>query len=134
MILIGDYWMGRDKTHSADLSPEIVHNAMDTVRRANLLLSAYLAQSLDDEDRRITSGWRPPSVNAATHGAAPRSKHMTGQAIDIADPDGTLDDWCFCHLDVLAECGLWMEHPSATRGWCHVQTVPPKSGNRAFYP
>ena len=59
---------------------------------------------------------------------------MTGHAIDISDPEGDLDEWCLEHQDVLQTIGLWMEHPSATKGWCHVQTIPPKSGRRCFYP
>jgi hypothetical protein len=38
------------------------------------------------------------------------------------------------NLDVLAEIGLWLEHPISTPRWCHVQTVPPKSGKRVFTP
>jgi hypothetical protein len=59
---------------------------------------------------------------------------MTGQAIDLADPDGDLDEWCLEHPDMLELYGLWQEHPSATKGWAHLQSVPPKSGKRCFYP
>ena len=48
--------------------------------------------------------------------------------------EGEIDAWCMDHLDFLAEAGLWLEHPSATKGWCHLQQVPPKSGRRVFYP
>ena len=34
----------------------------------------------------------------------------------------------------LASLGLWMEHPLATKGWCHLQVVSPRSGMRVFYP
>jgi hypothetical protein len=99
-----------------------------TVARANELLKAF------GEDRKVNSGWRPAAVNAATPGAAQFSKHMLGKAIDIADPEGDLDEWCMHYLDVLEDIGLWQEHPASTKGWCHVQIVPPKSGNRVFYP
>ena len=128
MLTLTDYWMGRDVTHPQDLTGEIEANAADTVDKANRLLAAF------GEQRGITSGWRPPSINAGTPNAAPRSKHMLGLAIDLADPEGDLDDWCMEHLEVLAGLGLSLEHPSATKGWCHVQTVPPKSGKRVFYP
>ena len=134
MITLDDYWMGRDKTHTADLTAEIQHNAEETVRRANMLLSEFRFDTHDTEIRKVNSGWRPPDINAATRGAAQRSRHMTGQAIDIADPEGDLDEWCLTHGETLARIGLWQEHPSATKGWCHVQTVAPKSGNRVFYP
>lgn len=134
MITLEHYWMGRDKSYPELLTDELKSAASETVARANLLVSAYNAMTKDDEPRRVNSGWRPPSVNAATPGAAPKSKHMTGHAIDISDPEGDLDEWCLEHQDVLQTIGLWMEHPSATKGWCHVQTIPPKSGRRCFYP
>ena len=132
MITLADYWMGRDRQYPP--SDAIRTAAAETVARANLLVSSYQALTKDDEPRTVNSGWRPPAVNAATPNAAPRSKHITGQAIDIADPEGDLDEWCLDHADVLQTIGLWQEHPSATKGWCHVQTVPPKSGKRVFFP
>lgn len=135
-LRLEDYWMGRNDTHPDDLSPEIVRNATHLLRRVNTMLA--LVQMVIEPHpvtrTPISSGWRPPSVNANTPNAAPRSKHMTGDAVDIYDPDGELDDWCMEHLDILAECGLWLEHPSATKGWSHLQQVPPRSGKRVFYP
>lgn len=135
MITLQDYWMGRDKTYSKELTAEITKNAEQTVKLANALLSEFRFDvKTDTEQRHVKSGWRPPEVNAATPNAALRSRHMTGQAIDIADPEGDLDEWCMSHTDTLARLGLWLEHPASTKGWCHVQTIPPKSGNRVFYP
>lgn len=132
MITLTDYWMGRDRQHA--VSDELRAAASETVARANLLISSYRAITKDDEPRTVTSGWRPPAINAATPNAAPRSRHITGQAIDISDPEGDLDEWCLDHPEILQSIGLWQEHPSATKSWCHVQTVPPKSGKRVFYP
>lgn len=134
MITLADYWMGRDAAYPDQLSDDIRAAASETVARANLLLSAYRSMTKDDEVRRVNSGWRPASVNAATPNAAPRSKHMSAQAIDIADPEGDLDEWCMDNQEVLQSIGLWQEHPGATKGWCHVQIVPPKSGKRVFFP
>lgn len=135
MITLDDYYMGRDKTYATELTDEIRQNAVITVERVNALLKAF------GEDRKVNSGWRPAEVNASTSGSAKRSKHMTGQACDLSDVDGRLDKFCMANLDKLKEIGLWLEHPSATKtpgrfgeGWCHVQIVPPKSGNRVFYP
>lgn len=136
-LRLEDYWMGRNATHKADLTPEIVLNATHLVRRVNSL--AALMHGIDLERHPVTgsyvsSGWRPPSVNAATPGAAMRSRHMTGQAIDLFDPEGEIDEWCLDHLDLLSEVGLWMESPAHTKGWCHLQSVPPRSGKRVFIP
>ena len=83
----------------------------------------------------VSSGWRPAAYNATVGGAAPNSKHITCQAIDIYDPDGDLDEWLMGDgQQTLIDVGLWAEHPAATKGWTHVQTIPPKSGRRFFYP
>jgi hypothetical protein len=120
--------MGRDRQHHAELTPELRANARETVRRVNRLLQrAGLA-------RKVTSGWRPAAVNATVPGAAKGSKHITCIAIDLEDQDGALDAWCMANLEVLEELGLWLEHPDATPDWCHLQTLPPRSGNRVFEP
>lgn len=132
MITLDDYYMGRDKLYPP--SPELIANAQTAVQRANLLLEQYYASQTNAEQCHVTSGYRPPAINADTPGAAVRSKHMTCEAIDLSDPEGVLDQWCLDHPDTLEAIGLWQEHPSATKGWCHVQIVPPRSGRRVFYP
>lgn len=127
-LKLADYYMGRDRQYYAELTPELRANARETVRRVNRLLQrAGLA-------RKVTSGWRPAAVNATVPGAATGSKHITCVAIDLEDRDGALDAWCMAHLDILEEIGLWLEHPDATPEWCHLQTMPPRSGNRVFEP
>ena len=129
MITLADYWMGRDKKYPDAWSEEIEGNAIDLLDRVNALLADF------GEDRKVNSGWRPPEVNANTKGAAVKSKHMTGNAVDLDDPEGDLDDWCSAEDGLnLVPHGLYMEHPAATKGWCHLQNLPPKSGKRVFYP
>lgn len=123
-----DYFQGRDKQFPEEWNIEIEANANRVVGRVNALLLAF------GEPRGINSGWRPQAINAATPGSAIHSKHMSAQACDIADPHGDLDEWCLANTDILCDIGLWLEHPGSTKGWCHVQIVPPKSGNRVFYP
>lgn len=127
-LKLADYYMGRDQQYYAELTPELRANARETIRRVNLLLQrAGMA-------RKVTSGWRPAAVNATVPGAAKGSKHIHCIAIDLEDRDGRLDAWCMAHLEVLEEIGLWLEHPDATPDWCHLQTLPPGSGNRVFEP
>lgn len=142
MITLDDYlerWKvnyGYVKVAASELTPEIRLEAQVTVDAANKLLQAF------GQERIVTSGWRPKSVNREVPGAAKFSHHMTGRAIDLADPDGDLDEWCFDHQHILTELELYLEHPAATKGWCHVQTIPPKSQEgfaredrrRWFYP
>jgi uncharacterized protein YcbK (DUF882 family) len=60
------------------------------------------------------------------------SKHLSAQACDIADPDGSLMRWCKANVPTLEAVQLWVE--DGTRGWVHFQTVPPVSQNRFFKP
>lgn len=122
-ITMNDYLMGR----KSGLTFELMENALDTIEKVNQLLVAFGA------DRKVVSGYRTPEVNAAV-GGAKKSNHMLCKACDLEDKDGKLDKWCMDNQVELAKIGLWLEHPSKTQGWTHVQTVPPKSGNRVFYP
>lgn len=141
MIRLDHYWRGRDLTHGLQLSTAMRANAARTIELADkLLVLAKLAgvslEYIPHTDSIVTSGWRPPDVNAATPGAALKSLHMTCEAIDLHDPDGDLDEWLLSDdgQRAMADLGLWHEHPSATKGWAHVQTRPPRSGRRTFYP
>jgi len=126
MIDVTEYYMGRDKLFPLDFTQQIQINAAIIVAKVNQLLQ------VSGFSRRVVSGWRPPTVNASTPGAAPLSNHMRALACDLEDKDGQLDAWCLANLDKLEEIGLWLEDPVSTIGWCHVQCVAPHSGNRVF--
>lgn len=141
MLTLDAYLMGRDRLFPRAYSPEIEVEARRTVELANRLLQIAVEAGvgMDPSPKTgtlITSGWRPPEVNASIPNAAPKSHHMAGRAVDLYDPDGELDDWLMSDPGQaeLEHVGLWMEHPSATKGWCHLQTVAPRSGRRVFYP
>ena len=127
-ITLPEYLMGREHAYAVDYTPQIAANAARTVELVNQLLAA------SGFDGHVTPGWRPPALNAATAGAARHSKHMQAQACDLHDADGQLDLWCLDHAEVLERIGLWQESPASTPGWCHLQTVAPASGRRAFIP
>ena len=129
MLTLAAYYMGRDRIHPDELTPELRSNAACTVERANALL-----QMAGRKRCVVNSGWRPLAVNASVSNASPRSRHITCQAVDLCDEDDELDAWCLENLAALEAIGLWLEHPSATPGWCHVQIVPPGSGRRVFHP
>ncbi len=140
MIELHHYLMGRDQQFGHLFGSDLRKNALVTIEAANalLVLAKAAGVSLESSPRTgniVSSGWRPAAVNEATPGAAVRSKHITCQAVDLYDPDGDLDDWALSVAEtVLKDLGLWLEHPAATKGWMHVQTVPPRSGRRVFYP
>ena len=127
--------MGRDDEFPTAMTPQIQSNAYTLIGLANALLARF------GQGRKVNSGWRPAAINASTPGASATSLHMTGQAIDFEDRDGALDDWLMSGEgeQALTDLGLWHEHPSSTKGaqggegWCHVQSKPPRSGNRHFY-
>lgn len=118
--------MGRDKADP--LTPELEENLSKLLKALNEFRAAY------GKPMVVSSGYRPPGINAKIANAAKRSNHMVCLACDFADKDGKLDEWCLNNLDVLEKCGLWLEDPKSTPGWCHLQCVPPRSGNRVFKP
>lgn len=131
-----DYWKGRDVQYANELTDEMRANAKIVLEKAELFVQAYEESTGLKHSRAINSGWRPKQVNAATKGAAPLSNHTKCMAIDIGDDDEQLDDFAMSTAGqkALEEIGLWLEHPASTPRWCHVQIVPPRSGNRVFHP
>lgn len=138
VITLADYLGEHVKTHPQDLTPELTANASRTVEKVNQLFQALEFAEIKVERNAsgsyLNSGWRPAAYNATVKNAAVRSMHITGEAADIFDPEGAIDDYLMGNLMVLAGLGLYMEHPAATKGWTHVQTRAPRSGNRVFYP
>jgi Peptidase M15 len=128
VISLSDYYMGRDAKYPNELTDELKWNAASTVDRVNQLLEAF------GEHRNVNSGWRPQAINAGVPNAAAKSKHMTCQACDLSDDDGTLDAWCLANPEALERIGLWQEDPGSTPRWAHVQIIPPASGKRVFRP
>lgn len=148
LITRDDYFMGRDvdRRYSAEMTPQIEASALLLLPPVNELLKAAAEagvtmdvnplRDLRGEFSLVASGWRPNAINSKTKNAAPNSKHKTGNAVDVYDPDGDLDEWLLSTPGqlVLVRCDLYMEHPAATKGWSHLQRIPPGSRNRVFYP
>lgn len=129
MITPAQFWKGRDIEYADELTPDIRANAEITIQRVNELLA--LAGRSDVE---VASGWRPQEVNDATANAAGHSKHLTGEAVDIADHDRSLATWVADNLEQLDACKLWCEDFRWTPTWVHFQTLAPKSEKRIFIP
>ena len=77
-------------------------------------------------------GFRPQDCKVG----APNSNHKQGLAVDIYDPVESLDNFVNDpkQAKLIEGLGLYFEHKDYTKGWCHVQIVPPKSGKRFFIP
>ncbi len=115
MITLQQYWMGRDILYRLDLTQQIRDNAEELLRRVNGLLS-----ELGVENVRVSSGWRPKQVNAATQGASKTSYHIVGKAVDIEDLGHRLYDKLMQNPALLDKYGLWAEDKSATETWLHL--------------
>lgn len=101
---------------------------------SNLMeLRARLNQLGFKPPRVFTCTYRSPEHNARV-GGAKKSNHLTGCACDIADADRKLADYILTNPELLEECDLYAEDPDYTKGWMHLQSVPPKSGRRIFKP
>lgn len=134
MITLNDYLGPWDE----QASPAHVANAMDLLERVNTLMDMAFEWGIDFPLNPKTQtyisgstlgGFRPQD---AKQGAA-LSSHKEGRGVDVYDPKTLFAGWCRRNQDKLAQCGLYMEHPSATPGWVHLTTRAPKSGNRMFY-
>ena len=114
--------------YASDYTSDILLHATHLLQAINALLVDLGVISIV-----VTSGWRPPSVNVAI-GGAKSSAHCTGEACDLADAAGTLKRQLEDNPDLLIKHDLYMEDPSATKTWCHLQTRATKSGKRIFKP
>ena len=128
MITKAELLMGRDKAYPKDYTQEISDNLDKLLIPMNVVRKAY------GKPMSPSSGWRPPSINNSTPGAAKASTHMRGLAVDIKDPDGKLREWVLANLDLMQKLGLYFEDFRWTKGWVHFQCVPPGSGKRIFIP
>lgn len=79
----------------------------------------------------VSSGFRTSAVNAKVGGSS-HSAHLTGEAVDLYDKDGSLARKVTGHF--LAQFDLYAEDPAATGGWLHLTTRRPPSGSRIFKP
>lgn len=123
MITLKDYLTSSGKY------PDREKLADDAVRgnAANLLIKVNsLLLTLGIKEVTISSGFRPAAVNAKIANASKKSLHMTGSAIDIADPGNKIGKLIQeqaerdQYSDLLHKHGLWLEDLAATASWAHL--------------
>jgi hypothetical protein len=61
------------------------------------------------------------------------SKHLSGKAVDIYDPDGSIMKFCRENPELLSDYGLWVEDDTSVPR-VHLQSEAPLSGKRFFKP
>jgi uncharacterized protein YcbK (DUF882 family) len=115
--------MGRDKDHP--LNMQQARNMAGLLSRVNWLFGTLELYP------KVSSGYRPAAINTSV-GGAKMSTHMVCAGIDLHDPDGMLAAKMIDHLDLLEQCGLWLENPSYTKKWIHLDIKQRK--NRVFIP
>lgn len=138
-ITLDDYLGGYRASHGGELTDAILADAEQLVSRANLILFAAAKDGVILVNRPgsrslVVSGWVPPSINRTQAGDSAACRHIIGQAVDISDPRGDLDRYLMSRQHLLAEAQLWLAHPDTTHGHCHLQSCPPASRLRVFYP
>lgn len=115
MITKAEILMGRDVAFKKDYTEEISKN-IDL-----LLIPLNKFREIYGKSMIVSSGWRPPTINAKI-GGAKKSLHMLGLACDFVDKDGNLAKFLL-KMDSegkLKELGLWLENPEKTPGWVHL--------------
>lgn len=135
MLTVRDYF--GPWGNSPEVNSVIQDNAARLVQAVNYVLIDFQDSGetlrINHQTKSVVSGtsyggFRPQHCPEG----APNSSHKVGRGVDIYDPDGDLDNWLTDQI--LEKYGLYREHPSATRGWCHLTNRAPKSMKRSFYP
>ncbi len=113
--------------HSLQMLPvDIQRNIVELQTRLNVVRLYYGAPMI------VTSGYRTFEDQMRINPKSPRSRHLSGKAADIHDPDRILQAWILKNPYILERARLWCEDFSDTPTWVHFQSEPPRSGNRFF--
>lgn len=114
MITLDDYLMGRQSQYAEELSDNnVIEHATVLLEQVNGFLSALNLKA------KVRSGWRPKEINQRVGGSL-GSYHIVGRAIDLSDNSGCLKKVIETQSSLLRTFNLWMEHPSKTPTWCHL--------------
>ncbi len=123
----------------SDLNPHSYPT--DAEQAANLTILLERLQALESEYVKhggmpfhVNSGLRSVADQQRINPSAMHSKHLTGAAADVSDPDSRLWTFVIDNMPVVEAIGLWMEDKKSTPTWVHFQCQAPKSGHRIFIP
>lgn len=125
-VSVTEYLMGRATIET--LTEQQVINLNTLIPKINDLLELY------KKPLHVNSGYRTKEDQLRINPKAPNSQHCECAAIDLGDRDNSFRNWCLMNLQHLVDLGLYMEEPSHTPTWVHLQVIAPKSGYRIFLP
>jgi hypothetical protein len=118
----------KERKSSPELTPEVIANAIELVSKVNKLLNSIKWTS----DISLSSGFRPSDVNANVPGAAKKSGHTIGLALDIFQDKNSGNLGTYIRSlqktdNILGSHELMMESLESTVGknsnWVHLDTV-----------
>lgn len=104
-----------ERINDKECTKAVKDNALVLLNKVNQLL-----EELGIKTATVSSGFRPSAVNAATKGAAKKSLHMSGRAIDLYDPKHEIAHKILANPELLKKYDLWMEDIAATPRWTHL--------------
>lgn len=131
-------WIGPHGGHP-DLDHDVRAAAMSMLDRVNVLLVV----AASDGHQFATNPKTGTLVSGTLYGGfrpggcvvgAKASKHKTGHAVDVFDPQRRFAEWCARNLGQLEQIGLWTEDWRWTPTWVHLQDIAPGSGRRVYIP
>ena len=119
------------KIKFVDISAELQSNIKDLYEKINKVRTAF------GKPMVVTSGYRSKDHHIAVYKSLAKqrgqqfdekkipwgSKHLTCQAVDISDPDGSLFKWVKDNETLMVEIGLFMEEADDQKR-VHFQTKP----------
>lgn len=121
--------------HNFKTTPQVDANLLILLDKINIIRTVYGIPMIVDSGYRSIEDhlriYREKGITDKTK-IPMKSKHLYGQAVDIADHEGKLMLWCKANTQELERAGLWCE--DGTHGWVHFQIIPPSSGHRFFLP
>ena len=124
MISLSDYLTASgaypEREKSPEVTPELLANAEQLLKAVNSLLA-----ELNVKFAKVSSGFRPSSVNAGIANAAKKSLHTQCLAIDLLDDKGqSLGKKFASNPELLRKYGLFLEDLDSTKGkntnWVHT--------------
>lgn len=138
MKFVFDEWYNRSVKSGcveSDFTPQVCFNAGQLIEKINMLgykPAMYFSSCLRSTEAQIRI-YKEKGITDLSK-IPMGSCHLSGEAVDISDPDGKLAIWLKKNEKKLETLGLYVEDPAYTKGWCHLQKRAPKSGKRFFIP